>query len=168
MTISDILRNKIEDEAADANKGYGLLIDTDGAARNRANIERMRKQEVDKNDLRSWQPVLNTKVNITQEVIKVVVKTEGKTKGQLFYEKHAEIARLKTLWYELSVKAKEVYEDKANGVIKPRKSETKAPVTETPFRGHDTKPVLPPWSEIKDRSENIIIAWLEAVSCSKQ
>ena len=33
-----------------------------------------------------------------------------------------------------------------------------------PFRGHDAKPVLPPWSEIKDRSENIIIAWMEAVS----
>ena len=33
-----------------------------------------------------------------------------------------------------------------------------------PFRGHDAKPVLPPWSEIKNESEAVKISWMEAVS----
>ena len=111
-------------------------------------------------------------VNITQEVIKVAAKipeTVVKTPGQILYEAHAKEVGLISPWKALGQENRERYERKAAGtwtrkqsVIKPK------PVRpEASFRGHDTKPVLPPWSEIKDRSENIIIAWLEAVSCSK-
>ena len=132
-------------------------------------------------------------VNITQEVIKVAAKipeTVVKTPGQILYEKHAAETGIKTQWKDFGQTQKDRYERKAAGtwtrkqsVIKPLKKETKPAkvgiekyskkVHELyngeirPFRGHDAKPVLPPWSEIKDRSENIIIAWMEAVSCSK-
>jgi hypothetical protein len=147
--------------------------DSDDKARcNRENILRMRKREVDKNDLRSWKPVLKPVVNITQEVIKVAAKipeTVVKTPGQILYEAHAKEAGLRSPWKALSQENRERYERKANGTWE-RKQSVKKPKPVRPeasFRGHDAKPVLPPWSEIKDRSENIIIAWMEAVSCIK-
>ncbi|HUC89790.1 MAG TPA: hypothetical protein VMR45_03235 [Patescibacteria group bacterium] len=111
-------------------------------------------------------------VNITQEVIKVAAKipeTVVKTPGQILYEKHAAETGIKTQWKDFGQTQKDRYERKAAGTW-TRKQSAKKPKPVRPeasFRGHDAKPALPPWSEIKDRSENIIIAWLEAVSCIK-
>ena len=93
---------------------------------------------------------------IKQEVIKVesfdklksqkdaiVAKQEGKTKGQLFYEKHAEIARLKTPWSNLLATSKKSYEDKANGVIKTRKNVIKPAKSETKGANCETKTANP-------------------------
>jgi hypothetical protein len=44
-TLGEIAKAIKEDEAADAQKGYGLIVDLDAAARNRQNIENLRKNE---------------------------------------------------------------------------------------------------------------------------
>ena len=111
-------------------------------------------------------------VNITQEVINVAAKipeTVVKTPGQILYEAHAKEAGLRSPWKALSQENRERYERKANGTWE-RKQSVKKPKPVRPeasFRGHDAKPVLPPWSEIKNESEAVKIAWLEAVSCIK-
>ena len=109
-------------------------------------------------------------VNITQEVIKVVMPgTVEKTPGQLFYEKHAAEVNLSTPWRDLAQSQRERYDRKAAGHWTRKqtvKKETKVVKSGTKAAKSETA-VLPPWSEIKNESEAVKIAWLEAMSCIK-
>ena len=116
----------LSQELEDIKKGDGLFVDTDAAAKNRTNIELMRKAEVDARSNSSFrpQPLLpKKKENITQEVITMTINEAPpitreslpeKSKGQILYEQHAQEKGLKTAWKELSQRGKDSWERKAN------------------------------------------------------
>jgi rubredoxin len=193
-------------------KDGNFVLDLEAAARNRANIERMRKREkeVDKNDLRSWKPVLKP-VEIKQEVIKDMQKVVLVSDEELEKQKEAIIADYlnpdmtlaqmlvkwhiqTTRWHDLRIKwnvpskgkgkhpnnhlsKTKVVKDKTKENIEPKYrcpycglgfSQVEALIQHAtvcqplPFRGHDAKPVLPPWNE--SWGDSVKVAWLEAVT----
>ena len=101
---------------------------------------------------------------IKQEVIKVesfdklksqkdaiVAKQEGKTKGQLFYEKHAAETGIKTQWKDFGQTQKDRYERKAAGTW-TRKQSVKKPLKPV------AKPVgnMPDSTKTDTKKENIM------------
>jgi hypothetical protein len=179
-SLTEITASIKEDQDAEAKRGYGLLDDLAAAARNRANIERMRKHEGNpysrnyeiKFELpKPQQQVITQQVKeIKQEVIKVTAP-ETKSPGQLLYEKHAAENQLTTPWSYLGLTIRQNYEKRARGEVIPRKSTKRTePGPEKTVKSTEKVPagekentlILPTWDQMKGENDAVKIAWFHA------
>jgi len=118
----------------------GLANDVSAAARNRENIERMRKLDtyhaqsglrvqslLDKpNEIKKEKEIEKMTIPVVkvteEEVKKLGIKLPPeKSKGQILYETHAKEVGLKTEWRDMGQENRERYERKAggSGIVKP-------------------------------------------------
>ena len=174
-SIVEITNALKEDELEDAKRAFGLINDVDGAARNRRNIEQMRKNEGDPYAGQAgmrYQPELPRPQSkkVTQEVIEEDMNIQEKYDGlipviieDLKTMTLAECEKKNGIPYNCLAGKLKTWRNRGllpEGWVYIAKKSTKSTGKVPEKDGKSTRPSLPPWNE--SWGDVVKAAWLHA------